>query len=333
MNAALKSIFAIALLSFISHISIVRSASADQPVRWSVATVEGSAQVKDSAGAWQALAAGEQIGIGYPIRTGHDGRVMLTRGDEHVTIGTDSSFEMQPASDGMLTHIFQKVGTLMFKVHKRPNKHFEVQTPYLVAAVKGTTFTVSVDAAGGAVHVVEGLVEVGGFGGGDKVLVRPGKTASVDAKGGGKVQIGVTPHKPNSMGGKQSKAPAIDHEMGAGPLNIEQSSNGLFKAPENPAQTQMANASANAESAKSGNVLGQDNGSLAQNLGTGLQASLGSSNAGGNGNSNAGNSGGNGAGGAAGAVGGALGGPPIIPPGLVGGLGNGNGNGNGKGKN
>ncbi len=235
---------------------------------------------------------------------------MLTRGDEQVTIGTDSSFEMQPASDGMLTHIFQKVGTLMFKVHKRPSKHFEVQTPYLVAAVKGTTFTVSVDAAGGAVHVVEGLVEVGGFGGGNKVLVRPGRTASVDAKGGGKVQIGVTPHKPNSTGGKQSKAPTIDHEKGAGPLNIEQSSNGLFKAPGNPAQNQTANASAASENAKGGNTLGHDN-SLAGNLGTGLHLGNGNGNGGGNSNGNA-SANGNGSGNAGGDGNGANG-PPGCP--------------------
>ena len=157
-------------LSFICLIGIAGKPAAAGATPWTVQSVKGDAQYQKAGSAWQPLAGAESVVEGDGIRTSGNGRVVLSRDDESITIAANSSFSVAPAADGMLTTIAQKLGTLMFKVHKRPDRHFEVKTPYLVATVKGTTFTVSVDGGGSAVHVTEGLVQVGDLRGADSLM-------------------------------------------------------------------------------------------------------------------------------------------------------------------
>lgn len=81
------------------------------------------------------------------------------------------------------------MGSLLFKVEKRASQHFEVETPYLAAVVKGTTFSVSVDGEASAVHVVEGAVEVKALATGQVGLIKPGYTAVVSERRGRGLKI------------------------------------------------------------------------------------------------------------------------------------------------
>jgi len=147
-------------------------------------------------------------------------------------VAANSSFEIRATQSGFLTRIFQRFGTLMFQVDKRMVKHFQVDTPFLHAVVKGTTFTVSVDAGGAAVHVTEGLVEVtapltDGFGtvGNQTLLVARGYTASISGGPSSRLQIGVSSRAPHATGhGHQIKT-----DLGGSNLNIEKASRGLLK--------------------------------------------------------------------------------------------------------
>ena len=170
-------------------------------VEWTVRTVTGDAQLQAAGTAWQPLVGGRSVAEGDSIKTAANGRVVLVRGDESITVAANSSFTVAPAANGMLTSIAQKLGTLMFKVHKRADRHFEVRTPYLVATVKGTTFTVSVDGGGSAVHVTEGLVQVGDLKGADLLLLRPGDTASIGSGAGSKLQPGQLAPGTSAFGG------------------------------------------------------------------------------------------------------------------------------------
>ncbi|CAN0589684.1 unnamed protein product, partial [Ectocarpus sp. 12 AP-2014] len=67
-----------------------------------------------------------------------------------------------------------------FKVDKRKDKHFRVETPYMAAVVKGTTFNVTVGAQGTTVQVTEGAVEVSTLDGGAVDLLRPGMIGMVE---------------------------------------------------------------------------------------------------------------------------------------------------------
>jgi hypothetical protein len=77
----------------------------------------------------------------------------------------------------------------MLEVEKRNVEHFEVETPYLAALVKGTQFRVTVKRSGARVDVLRGQVEVSDFKSGKFALVLPGQAAQVSAHGGGDLTL------------------------------------------------------------------------------------------------------------------------------------------------
>ncbi len=94
---------------------------------------------------------------GDTIRTGRNGRVLLVRGEESILIAPNSAIGIpQRAAEGMSTTIVQQAGSILLDVEKRNVQHFEVETPYLAAVVKGTQFRVSVGATGTSVNVLRG---------------------------------------------------------------------------------------------------------------------------------------------------------------------------------
>ena len=66
--------------------------------------------------------------------------------------------------------------------------------------IKGTTFTVNVNDAGAALHVVEGAVQVTSLDTGQVALIQPGQTAAISADSGGDLSVvgdgAVTPSEP-----------------------------------------------------------------------------------------------------------------------------------------
>ena len=85
--------------------------------------------------------------------------------------------------DGLSTTIIEQAGSILIKAEKRNVKHFQVETPYLAAVVKGTQFRVDVGQKGSRVEVLEGKVEVSDFKTGQFALVLPGQRAQVRASG------------------------------------------------------------------------------------------------------------------------------------------------------
>src|SRR5262249_27249896 len=78
--------------------------------------------------------------------------------------------------DGAMTRVVEWLGQALFEVEHRPDPHFEVDTPYLTAIVKGTAFTVEVTHDGSAVAVTQGVVAVATRSGA-RSLVAAGMTA------------------------------------------------------------------------------------------------------------------------------------------------------------
>ena len=157
---------------------------------WTVSEATGGATIQTNGTGTQPLVVGTRIIPGSKVRTDGNGRVVLTRGRTSMTLSPNGLTEVPADSDqGARTTILQRLGTLLLKVDKRPEQHFEVKTPYLAAVVKGTTFTVNVNDAGSSVHVVEGAVEVGDFDSGQVAMVRPGQTAKVSSQPGGGLSV------------------------------------------------------------------------------------------------------------------------------------------------
>jgi hypothetical protein len=147
---------------------------------------------KSSGEVWMTTTGAQQVSLGQQdvlkpgdtIRTGRNGRVMLVRGEETILVSPNSVVGL-PAknSEGLSTTIVQQAGSILLDVERRNVKHFEVETPYLAAVVKGTQFRVSVNAASTRIDVIRGQVEVADFRSGQVAQVMPGQVATAFAHG------------------------------------------------------------------------------------------------------------------------------------------------------
>lgn len=197
------------LAAAVAHPVSAQDASA--PVAWQVSKSSGDVWLTNSG--VQPASLGDQATLkpGDSIRTGRNGRVLLVRGQETILIAPNSAITLPaPAkdgkTDGQSATIIEQAGSILLKVDKRDIRNFEVETPYLVAAVKGTQFGVSVDRNESHVNVLEGSVEVADIKSGQFALVLPGQSAKVTTQSGlslsgagtlGPIQNG-TPH-PNAL--------------------------------------------------------------------------------------------------------------------------------------
>ncbi|HKQ95249.1 MAG TPA: FecR family protein [Aestuariivirgaceae bacterium] len=118
------------------------------------------------------------------VQTGANGRVRLVRTSESVFIGpnTIASIAKRP-TPGMRTTVLLERGSSEFQIQKRSKAHFSVETPYLVAIVKGTTFKVNVGARTARVSVTEGRVQVKSLISGNYTDIVAGQTAIVNSSG------------------------------------------------------------------------------------------------------------------------------------------------------
>ncbi len=151
---------------------------------WSVSKSSGEVWITATGASPASLTEQVTLNAGDTIRTGPNGRVLLMRGEETILISPNSVIGLPTESkDGLATTILQQAGSILLDVEKRNVKHFEVETPYLAAVVKGTHFSVTVNATNTRVDVQRGQVEVADFKSGQIAQVLPGQAATSFAKG------------------------------------------------------------------------------------------------------------------------------------------------------
>src|SRR3954466_9881343 len=156
------------------------AASAADDGVWSVGKATGEVWVATSGAQQVSLNQQEALKPGDPIGAGRNGRVLLVRGEETILISPNSVVGLPTESkEGLSTTIIQQAGSILLEVEKRNVKHFEVETPYLAAVVKGTQFSVTVNADSTKVGVLRGQVEVSDFKTGQIAQVLPGQAATV----------------------------------------------------------------------------------------------------------------------------------------------------------
>jgi hypothetical protein len=157
-----------------------QAALADGP-RWRVTETSGDVQVM-RAGLSRTASRGSMLYSGDVIVTGNRGRAVVTRGEEYMIVSPSTRLQLPGDTRmGGITQIIEEVGNVIYNVQRRNHEHFGVETPYLAAVVKGTTFSVTVGPEGSSVQVLEGLVEVSTLDGGASRLVEPGSVALVAA--------------------------------------------------------------------------------------------------------------------------------------------------------
>jgi len=157
--------------------------AADNDV-WSVSKSTGEVWIATDQAKQVLLSQEETLKPGDTIRTGRNGRVLLVRGEETILVAPNSVLGLPlEKKDGLSTTIMQQAGSILLDVERRNVKHFEVETPYLAAVVKGTQFSVTVSASGTRVDVRRGQVEVSDFKSGQIAQVLPGQSAASFAHG------------------------------------------------------------------------------------------------------------------------------------------------------
>lgn len=156
---------------------------------WTVAKSSGEAWV-GSASHPASITQKTELRPGDSIRTGRNGRVLLVRGQETILVSPNSAISLPEAGRSGLSTVIQQAGTIMLDVEKRNVQHFEVETPYLAAVVKGTRFRVSVAGGQTKVDVVRGQVQVTDFRSGDYTLVNPQQFARSSGGGAPGLRVG-----------------------------------------------------------------------------------------------------------------------------------------------
>lgn len=125
---------------------------------------------------------GARLDEGDLVQTASKSRAVLVRGSEYVVVSPKAKLKIaEPEKAGQVTQIFQYLGNALFKIEKKSKPHFGVETPYMAAVVKGTTFNVFVSEEGTSVQVTEGAVEVITADDLEAALLTPGIVGVVEA--------------------------------------------------------------------------------------------------------------------------------------------------------
>lgn len=105
---------------------------------------------------------GGQLDLPVRVATRENGSFGFRQSQTGVTMAPDSEIEIpESAREGQLiARMFQHRGNVFYDVEKRTAEKLQVETPYLVAVVKGTRFNVAVTANGTAISLFEGLLEI-----------------------------------------------------------------------------------------------------------------------------------------------------------------------------
>jgi hypothetical protein len=115
---------------------------------------------------------------GATVVTGKNGRAVLARGAQTMTVGPNSTVTL-PKTEGQFTTVAERAGSVSFDVDKQAQPHFVVETPFLAAVVKGTAFTIDVTPESAAIAVTRGLVEVANLASGEVADVAADQKAAV----------------------------------------------------------------------------------------------------------------------------------------------------------
>ena len=126
-----------------------------------VSAVAGNVSVT-MAGAKSEVRFDSTVSLPARIVTGNDGMLGLTQALTTITVAADTDVEIPAeAADGQLiARLIQHRGNVFYDVAHRDVGRFRVETPFLVAVIKGTQFNVAVQENSTTISLFEGLLEI-----------------------------------------------------------------------------------------------------------------------------------------------------------------------------
>jgi hypothetical protein len=243
------------LIAILTAATLVFGATSALAAEWTVTKLRGTVLLLVD-GAWEPIARGAIVPEHRVVRT-VQGRVTLQRGNETIDLGPQTQISIDDRGGPRpFTTVTQHFGHVQVEAEVKDVRHFAVQTPFLVAVVKGTRFVVKSGKRGASVDVRRGAVLVVDPDSSSSVTVGAGQSASTHAG------------QPLTVAGR-GKLPEIDVPKGSGKSNAGGNGNAAVAA-----AMPVTTATAMPAAVATGNAGGD-----------------GECNAGGNGNGNAGSNG------------------------------------------
>ena len=125
-----------------------------------------------------AAAVGTILTLPVEIHTGADGSVDLLQLGSKLHIGPNSTIAMPDAGPqgSIIDKIRQTAGYVLYNIKSRKIQPLSVETPYLVAVVKGTVFTIAVEEHAAQVALMEGSLDISAPGVTRHVLLKPNES-------------------------------------------------------------------------------------------------------------------------------------------------------------
>jgi hypothetical protein len=172
--------FAAATLVFAIGIPSLDASLAEN---WSVVVADNA--FVDRQATTQPLSTGAVVTMGDHLRTGAGGTLVLSRGDDLVTMAETSAIVVVDPQPNGTTLIEQPYGHVEYHVTKEKVPHFQVDAPLLATVVKGTTFSVDASLSKSSVTVKEGRVVAKNRRTGASNSVGAGERGAVESGGRG----------------------------------------------------------------------------------------------------------------------------------------------------
>jgi hypothetical protein len=184
------------------------SLMASQSAGWSVMVANNAVVDHGKGDAASVVVMGANIGTGDRLTTGEGGALVLTRGEDLVTMAENSQIEIVDPQPSTTTLIDQPYGHVQYHVTKEKVPHFQVNAPLLATVVKGTTFSVDASPAKSAVTVSEGRVVAKNRRTGASASVGAGERGAVESSGRS-VEVGAAPSNGGAAAPASSDASSV----------------------------------------------------------------------------------------------------------------------------
>jgi hypothetical protein len=106
--------------------------------------------------------AGSTLALPSRIVTGADGLVALSQDETRISVAARSDIEIpaDAAQGHLVARLVQRSGNVFYDVQKREAGRLRVETPFLVAVIKGTQFNIAVQGDSTTISLFEGRLEI-----------------------------------------------------------------------------------------------------------------------------------------------------------------------------
>lgn len=134
---------------------LVEAAAGAVKIRMATGTSPGTAD------RWATPVIGSTVTLPATVSTGADGSARLRHDRTVISVAADTAIELLDGEgSGILQRAVQERGSAFYDIAPQGGNKFRVETPYLVAVIKGTQFNVTVSDEVASVSLFEGKLRI-----------------------------------------------------------------------------------------------------------------------------------------------------------------------------